>query len=131
MSRRAGRFVASLTSLFVALCTTCGVAPLLALSQAIAPSASVSAPMCPRTGDCGSSCPSESQPRPSDCKSCSSAGCGFLVKERVVASAPAGSARAEEAFSSPVTLAARTASRRIETLSASPPRHVLLVTFRN
>jgi hypothetical protein len=131
MPRRAGRLVASLTSLFVALCTTWGVAPLLALSQAIAPSSSASAPMCPRTGECGSSCPTENQPRPSDCKGCSSAGCGFLVKERVTASRPAAAASAEPAGASPVTLVACTASRRIETLSASPPRHVLLATFRN
>jgi hypothetical protein len=129
--RETGRLLAGLTSLLVALCTTCGLAPVGTLQQALAAATSSAAPMCDRSGDCGSSCPEERDPRPSDCRSCSTTRCGFLVSERVAPSAPASSALGAAARSAPVVLSTRAAALRDATLAASPPLHLLHETFRN
>jgi hypothetical protein len=130
MRRRAGHFVAGITSLFVALCTTCGVAPGFVLSQAIPFAASSSAPMCSRTGDCGSSCPTEGSSRPTECRTSPDA-CGFLVRARAGQPAPEGSSSTSSFPVAVVALSARGAALRSSALAASPPLNVLHRSFRN
>ena len=134
MTRSAGRLaprratraaVAPLTGLFVLLCVTCSLAPL-----GVAGAAFLLPVSCPTTDACGESCPYEKAPRPSECRSCGTAGCGFLVESRAERGVPA-TRLAALLLASPSRLLASAAATRTVAITASPPLHLLLATLRN
>jgi hypothetical protein len=127
----------TLSSIFAVLLA----APLAAVGVcgALAPLAPSSA-VCPLEADAGGDCcarpssPASSRtPTPDRCAACSAAACAQLAGKRDEA-APSRRARPSEVAARPTAVHASTRTHRaasLVALSESPPKNVLLVTFRN